>query len=63
MYGLEFLNQCGKRVKTKSQKVFWANIYACTSYGGKTDRGGFSPNLSREEDSPNNLQSTYSPQV
>ena len=36
MYGLEILNQCGKRVETKSQKVFGANSYACRSYSGKT---------------------------
>ena len=40
-YGLEILNQCLKRVKTKSQKVLWANSYICTSYKRKTGRGPF----------------------
>ena len=35
----EILRQCGKRFKTKSQKVFGANSYICISYRGKTDRG------------------------
>ena len=26
-YDLEILHQCGKIVKIKSQKVFWANSY------------------------------------
>ena len=37
MYKL--LHHCGKRVKTKSQKVFGANSYVCRSYRGKTGRG------------------------
>ena len=39
-YGLEILHQRGKRVKTKSQKVFGANSYVCWSYSEKTDREG-----------------------
>ena len=31
--------QCGKRVKTKSQKVSGVNSYVCRSYRGKTSRG------------------------
>ena len=38
-YKLEILHQCGKRVKTKSQKVLGANSYICRSYRGKTGRG------------------------
>ena len=34
-YEREILCQCGKRVKTKSQKVFGANSYVCRSYWGK----------------------------
>ena len=37
-YKLEIWHQCGKRVKTKSQKVFGANV--CRSYSGKAGRGG-----------------------
>ena len=37
---LEILHQCGKRVKTKSQKVFWGNSKVCRSYRGKTGGGG-----------------------
>ena len=37
---LEFLHQCGKKVKTKSQKVLGASSYVCRSYRGKTGRGG-----------------------
>ena len=37
-YRLKILHQCGKRVKTKSQKVFGANFYVFRSYSGKTDR-------------------------
>ena len=40
-YKLEILHQCGKRVKTKSQKVLGANSYICRSYRGKTGRGPF----------------------
>ena len=37
---LEILRHtCGKRVKTKSQKVFGVNSYVCRSYRGKTGRG------------------------
>ena len=39
-YKLEVLHQCGKKVKTKSQKVLGANSYVCESYRGKTGRGG-----------------------
>ena len=38
MYGLQVLHQYGKRVKTKSQKVFGTNSYVCKSYRGKTGR-------------------------
>ena len=38
---LELLQQCGKRVKTKSQKVFGANSYVCRSYREKMAVGGF----------------------
>ena len=41
MYDLEFLHKCGKRVKTKSQKVFGAKSYVCLSCRGKTDWGTF----------------------
>ena len=30
-YGLEITYECGKRVKTKSQKVLGANSYVCRS--------------------------------
>ena len=40
------LRKCGKRVKTKTQKVFGANSYVCRSYRGTTDRVGcFAPLL------------------
>ena len=39
-YGLEISGQCGKRVKTKSQKVLGANLYVCRSNREKTGRGG-----------------------
>ena len=42
-YGLENLHQCGKRVKTKSQKVLGFNSYVCRSYREKTGRGLFAP--------------------
>ena len=43
-YELEIFCYCGKRVKTKSQKVLGAKSYVCRSYRGKTGRGGaFSP--------------------
>ena len=35
-YKLEILHQCGKRVKTKRQKVLRADFYVCRSYRGKT---------------------------
>ena len=41
MYGLKILRHCGKRVKTKSQKVLEANSYVCRSYRGKTGWGPF----------------------
>ena len=40
---IEILHQCGKRVKTKSQKVLGGNSYICRSYRGKTGRGAFLP--------------------
>ena len=39
-YKIEILHQCGKRVKTKSQKVLGPNSYVCRSHRGKTGRGG-----------------------
>ena len=41
-YGLENLQQHGKRVKTKSQKVLRANSNVCGSCRGKTGRGSLS---------------------
>ena len=41
MYKLEILHQCGKRVKTKNQKVLWGNSYVFRSYRGITGREGF----------------------
>ena len=42
------LHQCGKRVKTNSQKVLWANSTVSRSYRGKTGRGDiFTPFLNR----------------
>ena len=35
---VKVLQQCGKRLKTKSQTVLGANSYVCGSYMGKTDR-------------------------
>ena len=40
-YDLDVLQQCGKRVKTKSQKVLGAKSYVCRSYRGKTGGGSF----------------------
>ena len=37
-YDLENLHQCGKKVKTKSQKVFGANSYISRSYRRKSGR-------------------------
>ena len=37
-YGLNISYQCGKRIKTKIQKVFWADSYVCRSYRGKIDK-------------------------
>ena len=34
-YDLEILHQCGKRVKTKGQKVLGVNSIVCKSYKGK----------------------------
>ena len=34
-YDLEILHQCGKKVKTKSQKNFGNNSNVCRSYSGK----------------------------
>ena len=36
LYGLETLRFCGKKVKTKSHKVFGASSYVYRSYKGKT---------------------------
>ena len=38
---LKYLQQCGKRVKTKLQKVFEASSYVCRNYRRKTGRGPF----------------------
>ena len=38
-YGLKILHQCGKRVKTKSQKVLGANCYVFRSYKRENGRG------------------------
>ena len=35
-YKLELLHQCGKKLKTKSQKVLWTNSYVCRRYSGNT---------------------------
>ena len=43
---LEILHQCGKTIKTKSQKVLGGNSYICRSYKGKTGRGPFCPHPS-----------------
>ena len=40
-YELDIFRQCGKKVKTKSQKVLWVSSYVCRSYRGKTCRGLF----------------------
>ena len=40
-YGLEILHPCGKRVKTKSEKVLGANSYISISYRGKQVGGDF----------------------
>ena len=40
-FGHEILQQCGKIVKTKSQKALWADSYVCKNYRVKTDRGLF----------------------
>ena len=34
MYNFESLRQCGKRVKSKIQKVLGANSYVCISHKG-----------------------------
>ena len=39
-YGLEILQQCGKRAKTRSQEVLGANSHVCKSYRGKWWGGG-----------------------
>ena len=39
-YGFKILHHCGKRIKTKIQKVLGANFYVCRSYRGKTGRRG-----------------------
>ena len=47
-YEPEVFQQCGKRFKTKSQKVFVANSYVCRSYMEKTGSGTFcSPIVNR----------------
>ena len=40
-YGFEILYQCGKRVKTKSQKVLGSNFYVCRRYIEKTGTWGW----------------------
>ena len=44
-FGLAVLHQCGKRVETKSQKVFGANSYIGRSYSGKLVGDPFCPLL------------------
>ena len=44
-FSFDVLHQCGKRVKTKSQKVLEANLYVCRSYRGKTGKWAFLPTL------------------
>ena len=39
--GPEILHQCGKSVKTKSQKILAANSYVCRRYREKSSRGAF----------------------
>ena len=33
------LQYFGKKIKTKSQNVLWANFYVCSTYMGKIGRG------------------------
>ena len=40
-YDLEVLHQCGRGVKTKSQKSLGGNSNVCRSYRGKTGGGAF----------------------
>ena len=40
---LKFYTQCGKRVKTKSQKDLGANSDVCRIYRGKVIEVGYSP--------------------
>ena len=40
-YDLEILHQCGKIVKIKSQKAFWANSYVCRIYRKKSGKESF----------------------
>ena len=40
-YDFEILHRCGKRVKTKSQKVLWAKSNICRSYRKETGTGNF----------------------
>ena len=44
-YELETLHQCGKKVKTKNQKVLGASSYVWRSYRGNTggEGGGSAP--------------------
>ena len=42
-YALDILHKCGKRVKTKIQKVLRANCNVCRNYRAKTGRGPFCP--------------------
>ena len=39
--GIDILQQCGKRIKTKNQKVSGANFSFWRSYSGKTGNGLF----------------------
>ena len=41
MYKLEILHKCGKKIKTKIQKVLGADSYVYRSYRGKTGRVAF----------------------
>ena len=44
-YRLEILHQCGKSVKTKSQKVLGVNSDVCRSYTGECRREGHFVNV------------------
>ena len=39
-YKLEILHQYGKRVKSKSQEILWANSYVCRRKTGRVNKRG-----------------------